>query len=84
MHCDLGRCRLAAVLVFNLPILEPTVTNGDTMGHADQLPVGEHRTRPLTAVIQDHIDTGLQQLRVQGLGRRLGLCTVRSPPSAGA
>ena len=59
-HCPVldrqqRRFGVAAALVFELAVLQATVADHETMRHADQLPVGEHRAGALAAVVEPSV-----------------------------
>ena len=59
-------CRgVAPPLIFELAILQATLADHHAVRHADQFPVGEHRARPLAAVVEDDVDAGRLQRRIQ-------------------
>jgi len=53
----LARRGLAAALNLELAFLQSTVGQHHSMRHADQLPVGEHRPRAFTAIVEHRVDT---------------------------
>src|SRR5574343_22137 len=64
---ELGGGGVAAVLVLHQPLFQAPVADGDAVGHADQLPVGEHGARALTTVVQNHVTALRQQVLVQAV-----------------
>jgi hypothetical protein len=57
------------VLVLDLTDLQATVAQGHAVRHADQLPISEHGTRALAAVIQNDVNTHGHQLGIEPIGR---------------
>src|SRR6266852_2746651 len=55
---ELSRLSVAPTLILDQSLLEAAFTDDDSVGNADELDVGEHHTRPLVAVIEQHLETG--------------------------
>jgi hypothetical protein len=74
---DGDRLQLATRQVLDLAALQPALANRDPVRHADQLPVGEHRARPLATVkTSDDLLDALAHMREHGVRLPNGTLTV--------
>ena len=59
---------VAPRLVFDVAVLEAPVADRDPVRNADQLEVCKHHARPLTAIVEKHLDPGRLELVVELVG----------------
>ena len=71
LWCRLPRSRWQ-VRQFELARGQALVADDDAVRDADQVGVGEHRSRPLAAVVEQHLDAGRRQFAVKLFRGRFG------------
>src|SRR5439155_25147182 len=70
---------VASPLVFHLAILEPALAHRDPMRNADQLEIGKHYARTLSAIVEQHVGTGGLKLGMQALCQRAyGIAAIQA------
>src|SRR5260221_158095 len=76
---ELLRFLVAPALIFDHALLEAAFADDDAVGNADELHVGEHRARPLVAIVEEHLETGFGQraiYRFGGIAHRAALAVA--------